>query len=235
MIRPPVSGHRRASTPRACRGCAEPAGLLCGHCQCRVCAQHSEQRARPPESGCQDPHPSGPHRAPPATGTRPPAASALHLQGERTSQGVRGLSGLLRVEHLAWRPAHAGGNGASVVITTEATSDRSPVFPNQPETPEVKVMQDRLAAANLRMSDLRNQTQSLRQELRMAQKVFPSQTSGLLGWGWAGDRHGRDNGPHSGLAPWASHCSLWVELQGPRHPSTSPGNRPFGGAGLLAA
>ncbi|XP_063467441.1 coiled-coil domain-containing protein 13 isoform X2 [Symphalangus syndactylus] len=39
------------------------------------------------------------------------------------------------------------------------------------ETPEVKALQDRLAATNLKMSDLRNQIQSVKQELRMAQKV----------------------------------------------------------------
>ncbi|XP_045055820.2 coiled-coil domain-containing protein 13 isoform X2 [Desmodus rotundus] len=44
-----------------------------------------------------------------------------------------------------------------------------------PEAPEVKVVQDRLVAANLKMSDLRNQIQSLRQELRMAQKVLASE------------------------------------------------------------
>uniref|UniRef100_H0X4N7 Coiled-coil domain containing 13 n=1 Tax=Otolemur garnettii TaxID=30611 RepID=H0X4N7_OTOGA len=47
------------------------------------------------------------------------------------------------------------------------------------ETPEVKALQDRLAATNLKMSDLRNQIQSVKQELRMAQKVFWSQGSGL--------------------------------------------------------
>ncbi|XP_011889495.1 PREDICTED: coiled-coil domain-containing protein 13 isoform X8 [Cercocebus atys] len=51
-----------------------------------------------------------------------------------------------------------------------------------PETPEVKALQDRLAATNLKMSDLRNQIQSVKQELRMAQKVFQSQGLGLLVW-----------------------------------------------------
>lgn len=52
-------------------------------------------------------------------------------------------------------------------------------------------MQDRLAATNLKMSDLRNQIQSVKQELRMAQKVFQSQGSGVvvglgLGRAWPG-------------------------------------------------
>lgn len=43
-------------------------------------------------------------------------------------------------------------------------------------------MQDRLAATNLKMSDLRNQIQSVKQELRVAQKVFQSQASSHLVW-----------------------------------------------------
>ncbi|KAK1332554.1 hypothetical protein QTO34_007237 [Cnephaeus nilssonii] len=44
-----------------------------------------------------------------------------------------------------------------------------------PETPELKALQDRLATANLKMSDLRNQVQSLRQDLRVAQKVLANE------------------------------------------------------------
>uniref|UniRef100_A0A8C6S5L7 Coiled-coil domain containing 13 n=2 Tax=Nannospalax galili TaxID=1026970 RepID=A0A8C6S5L7_NANGA len=43
------------------------------------------------------------------------------------------------------------------------------------ETTEVKALQDRLAAMNLKMSDLRNQIQSVKQELRMAQKVLANE------------------------------------------------------------
>ncbi|XP_066207474.1 coiled-coil domain-containing protein 13 isoform X2 [Saccopteryx leptura] len=44
-----------------------------------------------------------------------------------------------------------------------------------PETPEMKALQDRLAATTLKLSDLRNQVQSLKQELRVAQKVLASE------------------------------------------------------------
>lgn len=50
----------------------------------------------------------------------------------------------------------------------------------------MKALQDRLAATNLKMSDLRNQIQSAKQELRMAQKVFRVRVWDFLcGQGWS--------------------------------------------------
>lgn len=54
----------------------------------------------------------------------------------------------------------------------------------------MKALQDRLAATSLKMSELRNQVQSLKQELRIAQKVFQSRASGP-GWSWDEEGAGR--------------------------------------------
>ncbi|XP_037004274.2 coiled-coil domain-containing protein 13 [Artibeus jamaicensis] len=87
---------------------------------------------------------------------------------KRLSKRVQELEQELQTA-LARLPAK-GAADAGARTPRAPTGDRA-----LPEAPEVKVVQDRLAAANLKMSDLRNQIQSLRQELRMAQKVLASE------------------------------------------------------------
>ncbi|XP_029796259.1 coiled-coil domain-containing protein 13 [Suricata suricatta] len=99
---------------------------------------------------------------------------ALMAESEGAKTRVKQLSN--RVRELerelqaaqARLPAKAATDGAKEPRTQ--MGDRA-----LPETPEVKVLQERLAATNLKMSELRNQIQSVKQELRMAQKVLTSE------------------------------------------------------------
>ncbi|XP_063122562.1 coiled-coil domain-containing protein 13 isoform X6 [Rattus norvegicus] len=69
------------------------------------------------------------------------------------------------------KPPAKGATDAGTKPLKTQTGDKAV----QPETPEVKALQDRLAATNLKMSDLRNQIQSAKQELRVAQKVLANE------------------------------------------------------------
>ncbi|CAH6777579.1 coiled-coil domain-containing protein 13 [Phodopus roborovskii] len=66
-------------------------------------------------------------------------------------------------------PAKATGDTGAKPLKTQA-EDKTLVEP-----PEVKALQDKLAATNLKMSNLRNQIQSAQQELRVAQKVLANE------------------------------------------------------------
>ncbi|XP_076433546.1 coiled-coil domain-containing protein 13 isoform X5 [Peromyscus maniculatus bairdii] len=99
----------------------------------------------------------------------------LMAESESAKARVKQLTNRIQeLEHeLQMAPARPPAKGTTDTedkpLRTQ-TGDRA-----LPETPEVKALQDRLAATNLKMSDLRNQIQSAKQELRMAQKVLANE------------------------------------------------------------
>ncbi|XP_006893125.1 PREDICTED: coiled-coil domain-containing protein 13 [Elephantulus edwardii] len=99
----------------------------------------------------------------------------LTAESEGAKTRVKQLSG--RVQELERElqtalsrlPAQAGTEAGAKTPKAQARSGVGP------ESPEVKALQEKLAAANLKMSDLRNQLQAVKQELRVAQKVLASE------------------------------------------------------------
>ncbi|KAK2505275.1 hypothetical protein MC885_010026 [Smutsia gigantea] len=97
----------------------------------------------------------------------------LMAESEGAKTRVQQLSNRIRELELELQDALArlpakGATNTGAKPPKAQTGDRA-------VTPEVKVLQDKLAATNLKMSDLRNQIQSVKQELRMAQKVLVSE------------------------------------------------------------
>ncbi|KAM4821430.1 coiled-coil domain-containing protein 13 [Thomomys bottae] len=98
----------------------------------------------------------------------------LMAESEKAKTRVKQLAGriqeLERELHLAQARLSAKKASDEAKPLKAQTGDRILL-----ETPEVKALQDRLAATNLKMSDLRNQIQTVKQELRIAQKVLASE------------------------------------------------------------
>ncbi|XP_040595822.1 coiled-coil domain-containing protein 13 isoform X2 [Mesocricetus auratus] len=99
----------------------------------------------------------------------------LMAESESAKVRVKQLTNRIQeLEHeLQMAPARQPAKGTTDTGTKSLrtqTGDRALL-----ETPEVKALQERLAATNLKMSDLRNQIQAAKQELRVAQKVLANE------------------------------------------------------------
>ncbi|CAO2633119.1 Coiled-coil domain-containing protein 13 [Lemmus lemmus] len=98
----------------------------------------------------------------------------LMAESESAKAKVKQLTNCIQElkQELQMAPAGLPAKGTTDTGTKPLTQvgDRARL-----ETPEVKALQDRLAATNLKMSELRNQIQSAKQELRVAQKVLANE------------------------------------------------------------
>ncbi|ELK25108.1 Coiled-coil domain-containing protein 13 [Myotis davidii] len=88
------------------------------------------------------------------------------------SAGVAGDAIGSKIVELSKRNRVLMAESEGAKTRVKQLSNRVRELEQEPETPELKALQDRLATANLKTSDLRNQVQSLKQDLRMAQKVL---------------------------------------------------------------
>ncbi|EPQ04045.1 Coiled-coil domain-containing protein 13 [Myotis brandtii] len=91
------------------------------------------------------------------------------------SAGVAGDAIASKIVELSKRNRVLMAESEGAKTRVKQLSNRVRELEQEPETPELKALQDRLATANLKTSDLRNQVQSLKQDLRMAQKVLASE------------------------------------------------------------
>ncbi|XP_059124930.1 coiled-coil domain-containing protein 13 isoform X4 [Peromyscus eremicus] len=92
--------------------------------------------------------------------------------------GATGMAGDLvatKIVELSKKNRGLMAESESAKARVKQLTKRIQELEREPETPEVKALQDRLAATNLKMSDLRNQIQSTKQELRVAQKVLANE------------------------------------------------------------
>uniref|UniRef100_A0A8C5NZZ0 Coiled-coil domain containing 13 n=1 Tax=Jaculus jaculus TaxID=51337 RepID=A0A8C5NZZ0_JACJA len=100
---------------------------------------------------------------------------ALMAESEGTKARMKQLTNRIQEleQELQMTPAKLPAMGASDTGTKpqRAQTGNKALL----ESPEVKALQDRLAATQQKMSDLRNQMQSTKQELRMAQKVLANE------------------------------------------------------------
>uniref|UniRef100_A0A8C4T2W1 Coiled-coil domain containing 13 n=1 Tax=Erpetoichthys calabaricus TaxID=27687 RepID=A0A8C4T2W1_ERPCA len=95
----------------------------------------------------------------------------LTAETEREKSKVKQL-----VKRIRELEGHPSGSASAEKPSVRNTFCSSPgALLSCPENPEVRAVQEKLAAANLKMSEYRNQLQTVRQELKVAHKVLANE------------------------------------------------------------